>query len=239
MASEQTTAGAASVARTKGRRWPRLLAQLAPLLVGAALLILGALVMNSLKRGTATPDPTPEGVRVGGRAPDFRLQDQFGAAVSLDALRGKAVALTFLYSSCPDVCPVTLGKFRLARDQLGAARSDTAFLVVTVDPERDNPGRLRQYLAAQGLEQAVAFLSGERTALERVWRDYGITVARGPGVAEGAAEGYEVIHTDRIYLIDRAGCLRAVLRSTAAPQELLVALAGLDGPRTAEETGCA
>lgn len=234
MEAEDTMFGAnraATAASAKARRWRDWLGQLAPLLAGAALLILGALVVDAagLVRATATPEPSQGAIRAGQPAPYFRLRDQAGAPVTLESLRGKVVVLTFLYSSCPGTCPLTLGKFGYVRDQLGPRAGDAAFLAITVDPKRDEPDWLRQFLATQGLQQEVMLLTGDRADLEQTWREYGITVTRGPGTAGSAGEGYKVIHTDRVYLIDRAGCLRDVLRSSAEPQELLASLARLLG----------
>ena len=222
--------------------WRALLGQLAPLLVGMLLLTAVSLLIAAFEAGANTPDreEVPGQLRLGGQpAPDFRLRDQFDAPTTLAESRGKVVLLTFLYSNCPDLCPVTLGKLRLVRQQLGAQAAEVAVVVVTVDPERDDTARRRHYLEVQGLAQQVAFLSGERSALERVWRDYGIAVARGPATGADGAGGYEVVHTDRIYVIDRAGCVRGLLRSTASPQELLVTLAGpLGGRDTGAAVGC-
>lgn len=224
-----TRRGPSQLAPAKGRG-RALLGQFAPLLVGAALLVLATLVTTH--RWGDGADPVGGGqvgsAMLGQPAPDFRLTDQFGAPVSLAALRGKVVVLTFLYSNCPDVCPVTLGKFGVVKGQLGSQADEVAFLAVTVDPARDDSAQLRRYLEAQRLDQQVQFLTGDRAALEAVWAAYRITVAQGP-TASGAAAGatYEVIHSDRIYLLDRDGCLQLLLRSTFAPQEMLVDLAGL------------
>src|SRR3982074_2397381 len=81
-------------------------------------------------------------------APEFALQGSDGAPIQLSAYRGKAVALGFGYTSCPDVCPPALADLAKARKKLGAAGDDLKVIYVTVDPERDSAAVLRRYLAS-------------------------------------------------------------------------------------------
>ncbi len=193
-----------------------LLTRLAPLLVGAALLVvLTALVAAGLPL-PFTGSPRAVGTELGATpAPDFRLTNQFGEEVALSDLRGKVVVLTFLYTSCPDTCPLTASKLGQVHDQLGERAREVAFVVVTVDPERDRVARVRQFLEAQRLSNKLLFLTGERPALEVVWAAYHIGVTRLP-VASRSVGGdgfYEVGHTDVLYLIDRHGRMRRLMRS--------------------------
>lgn len=148
-------------------------------------------------------------------APEFSLVDQRGNAVTLGDLRGKAVALTFLYTSCPDVCPVVTGIFGEAYDKLGEARRKAAFVAVSVDPERDTPERVRQYLEAQRLQDKLLFLTGSRGDLEKVWVSYFVGVIKensqpGPGGKEGF---YYVTHNNLVHLIDGEGRQRSLIRN--------------------------
>jgi len=155
-------------------------------------------------------------------APDFQLVDHTGERVSLSDLRGKAVALTFLYTSCPDVCPLIAGKLGQVHDQLGRQAGDAAFVAVTVDPERDDVPRLRQYLDAQELGGKMTFLTGERQELERVWAAYHIAVTRTPAGATGQNDtaAHEVGHTTVVYVIDKWGRERRLLREDFDPAAL-------------------
>ena len=84
-----------------------------------------------------------------GAAPDFALTSQDGAEVTLAALRGKVVAVTFIYTSCPDVCPMLTDKMARVQDELGPDfGSKVAFVSITVDPERDTPEVLKGYAEA-------------------------------------------------------------------------------------------
>ncbi len=161
----------------------------------------------------------------GMESPDFSLVDHNGRTLSLKDLRGKAVALTFLYSSCPDVCPVVTTTFGQAWDRLGDDRRKVALAVISVDPERDTVSQLRQYLEAMGLQEKMVFLTGERSALEEVWKGYFVGVTKGPvepGPA-GAGGFYYVSHNTPVYLIDPAGRQRVMIRNTDFTTDQLIA----------------
>ena len=135
-------------------------------------------------------------------APDFALISQDGAEVTLAALRGKVVALTFIYASCPDVCPMLTDKLARVQDALGSDfGSKIAFVSITTDPERDTPEVLKGY--AEAFEANLAgwsFLTGARAAVLDVAHRYGVAVAK-------AADG-QVDHTMLTTLIDRQGTMR-------------------------------
>jgi protein SCO1 len=137
-----------------------------------------------------------------GAAPDFVLTSQDGAEVTLAALRGKVVAVTFIYASCPDVCPMLTDKLARVQDELGSDfGSKIAFVSITTDPERDTPEVLKGY--AEAFEANLAgwsFLTGERAAVLDVAHRYGVAVAE-------AADG-QVDHTMLTTLIDRQGTMR-------------------------------
>lgn len=148
-------------------------------------------------------------------APDFSLTDQRGNGVKLADLRGKAVALTFLYTSCPDVCPVVTGLFGEAYDKLGDARRKAAFVAVSVDPERDTPERVGQYLEAQRLQDKLLFLTGGRAEMEAVWAAYMVVVIKekpqpGPDGKDGF---YYVTHSNLVHLIDAEGRQRSLIKN--------------------------
>lgn len=138
-------------------------------------------------------------------APDFTLTDGVsGRAVSLSAHRGQVVALTFLYTTCPDVCPLTASRFRSAQAELQADASRVTFIAVSVDPDRDTPKAVQEFSAAHGLASNWYYLVGGRAQLAPVWAAYGI------GVQAGSST---VTHNDAVYLIDRSGRERVLLHS--------------------------
>jgi protein SCO1/2 len=138
------------------------------------------------------------------QAPEFTLQGSNGAPVRLSAYRGKVVALGFGYTSCPDVCPTTLTDLAKARRKLGADAKDLQVIYVTVDPERDNPAHLRAYLSA--FDSTFIGATGAAAELAQVRKAYGVQASR-----TGKAPNYFVHHSSSVYLIDRAGTLRAMM----------------------------
>ena len=179
------------------------------------LLIVASLAPACLGRSPAAGSRL-SGTDLGAKpAPGFTLLDTQGQEVRLADLQGKAVALTFLFSTCPDVCPVITNKFGLVHDQLGQRAQEVAFVAITVDPERDTPARLSQYLDAQGLAGKMQFLTGDRATLESVWSAYHILVSRLP-----QGEAYNVAHSDVVYIIDKAGRMRVLMHTDLLPADL-------------------
>jgi protein SCO1/2 len=137
-----------------------------------------------------------------GAAPEFALTSQDGKEVRLEDLRGKVIAVSFMYTSCPDVCPMLNDKLARVQDELGEDFGlKVAFISITVDPERDTPAVLKEYAEALGANLAGwSFLTGEPAAVLEVAHRYGVAVAP-------AADG-GVDHTLLTTLIDRHGTMR-------------------------------
>jgi protein SCO1 len=137
-------------------------------------------------------------------APDFSVRGSDGTALTLSRYRGKVVLLGFGYTSCPNVCPVTLAVLAQAHRKLGALGSQVQVIYLTVDPERDNAERLKQYLAAFD----PTFVGGTGTAAQMaaVRSSYGVTAER-----HGTGSDYAVAHSSFVYLITRDGKLRALM----------------------------
>jgi protein SCO1/2 len=148
-------------------------------------------------------------------APDFTLTDGVtGKSVALSSLRKSTVVLTFLYTRCPDVCPLTAGQFRAAQRSLSDNASQVEFVAVSVDPEGDTPAAVREFSTLHDLNDHWHYLIGPRVQLEAVWSSYGI----GSFASSGARA---VEHNDAIYLIDRRGRERTILHSSDPPNWLL------------------
>jgi protein SCO1 len=137
-------------------------------------------------------------------APDFSLPASDGSNLNLKRFRGKVIVLGFGFTSCPDVCPVTLAILAQARRKLGELADDLQVVYITVDPERDDAEQMRKYLAAFD----PAFIGGTGTGeqLAAVREEYGI-------IAKKQVEGdnYTFAHSSYTYLIDRDGQLRALM----------------------------
>jgi protein SCO1/2 len=165
---------------------------------GAAALTL-ALLASPLLSEPAAADET---LSVIGRAPDFTLISQDGLPVTLASLRGKAVAVSFFYTACPDICPLLTQKLIEVQDALGQDFGrKIVFVSITVDPGRDTPEVLKDYAAAWEAKLAGwSFLTGPPAAVRDVVRRYGV-------VAVKNAEGF-VDHNLVTSLIDPRGMLR-------------------------------
>ena len=92
----------------------------------------------------ATADPIKQ-------APDFALRNSNGQLVRLSQYRGKAVMLTFIYSHCPDVCPLIVGNLRAAIRQMGPAASKMQVIAVSVDPKGDTAAYVNKFIAAHDM----------------------------------------------------------------------------------------
>jgi protein SCO1/2 len=137
-----------------------------------------------------------------GHAPEFVLMDQSGQPRALRDLRGKAVLLTFIYSTCADVCPLITAAMAGIQQRLAAAdRPEVFFLSVTVEPEVDTPAILQAYAHHHGADlTSWAFMTGSPPAVEAVWQAFGLTVKRR---AEGGVD-----HPVWTFLIDQEGLVR-------------------------------
>jgi len=137
-----------------------------------------------------------------GPAPPFTLTSQDGRAVSLAALRGKVVAVTFIYTTCPDICPLLTQKMVRVQDELGPKFGpQVAFLSITVDPERDTPAVLKGYAQSQGARlKGWSFLTGSPAAIRDVTRHYGVFVAK--------RKDGSVDHTELTSIVDADGAMR-------------------------------
>jgi protein SCO1/2 len=128
------------------------------------------------------PPPSPyRGQELSGAAPAISLRNQAGRTVTLAGDRGDWVIVTFLYTHCPDVCPVIAGKLNAVLRTPTAKRTRLRVLAVSVDPRRDTPAAVRRYVAERGLLPTFDYLIGSRAELARVWRAYHIAVEAGPG----------------------------------------------------------
>jgi protein SCO1/2 len=137
-----------------------------------------------------------------GPAPEFTLTTQDNARLSLRDLRGKVVAVTFIYASCADTCPLLTAKLAGLQAKLGTDFGPkVSFASITVDPERDTPEVLKRYAQAHGAKPAGwAFLTGTPVEIGDVEKKYGIFAKKNP-------RG-DVDHTFLTSLIDRDGVLR-------------------------------
>ena len=141
-------------------------------------------------------------------APDFTLTDGIsGKPITLSAQQGNVVVLSFLYTHCPDVCPLTAEEFRVAQQKLSPSeRDNTIFIAVSVDPQQDTPEAVQAFARDHGLARNFVFLVGGAAQLQAVWSAYGIRIETEPSTTA-------VGHSDAIYLVDKKGRARVLTHS--------------------------
>jgi len=164
-----------------------------------ATFALGAVALAGASRdGSATDDGERrfEGAMLpaGLRAPDFALTDQNGEPISMRALRGRPVVVTFLYTTCEETCPTQAQQIKGAFAEL---REDFPAVAVAVDPPRDTPARARAFLAEQRMTGRLDFALGSRAELEPVWEGFATQPQRD-----------DLEHTGRLVLVDPRGVQR-------------------------------
>jgi protein SCO1/2 len=182
-----------------------------------SLAALATQAASDTKLTAGTFDPPRE-------APELRLQGSHGRELRLSDYRGKVVLLGFGFTSCPDVCPTTLATLAQARRKLGDLAGQVQVVYVTVDPEKDTAGRMRRYLGA--FDSTFVGGTGDEAALASVRQQYGIVASR---TTHGTS--YTYAHSSYVYLIDRAGKLRALMPYGQSAQDFAHDLRILLGER--------
>jgi len=178
------------------------------------LLVLGAFVAGlivcfgvvTLLTGQAGAPIRAQAAAIGG---PFHLVDQDGRAVSDQDFRGKPLLVFFGYTHCPDVCPTTLFDVSEVMRRLGPEADRAAALFITVDPQRDTPATLRDYLSS--FDPHLRGLTGSTDATAAVAKAYRVYYKKVP--TEG--DDYTMDHTATVLLFDRDG----KFQSTLAPDE--------------------
>jgi protein SCO1/2 len=174
-------------------------------LVGLVLLSLALAGCNTYTFSGTAYNPVIAASEIEGTAGD-------GSAFKLSDLRDKVVLLFFGYTNCPDICPMALGDMKQVQTELGDKAEDVAFVLVSLDPERDSPERLSAYTNAFspafiGVHVPEENLDGVKAAFG-VFSEKRILDASNP-------DDYAVDHTGWTYVIDKEGNLREVLATDA------------------------
>ncbi len=178
-----------------------------------ALLVVLVAAVLSLRNGIggttasnpSTSQPGLQGTDLGSRAaPDFRLKDQFGKEISLSQFKGKPVVLTFLYTHCQDVCPLTADKLHVAMQNLGNDAQKVAVLAVSMDPKGDTAMAAQNFSSIHRMGDYFHFLIGTHDDLAPVWASYSVD-------AQAATSAGVVMHSTAIYVIDKQGRERVLL----------------------------
>jgi len=143
---------------------------------------------------------------------NLSLTDHHGQSRKLADFRGKLVAVFFGYTHCPDVCPTTMDDLAKALKLLGDRRNEVQVLFVTLDPERDTPQVLAQYVPA--FDPSFLGLYGDTAA---VAKDFKVFYQK---QAVGGKSGYTIDHSAGVYVFDKTGRLRLFLNYGQKPQDI-------------------
>jgi protein SCO1/2 len=174
------------------------------LLVAGGLLVLAAIVLLGMQIFASSQAFRGSEIEPSPAAFDFDIQQANGTSYHLSAERGKVVLLYFGYTNCPDYCPATLAKYQNIYQRLGDDVANVDFVFITVDPQRDTPQVLADYV--RRVNPAFVGLSGSEEQLRPIWQAYFVGQQIVP--LEGSALGYSVDHSTRVYVIDKFGNLR-------------------------------
>ncbi len=185
--------------------------------LGVGLLL--TLLWLSLAACTVSGSPAPElrGTEYSEprQTPQFALQDAQGEPVSLQDFRGKVIPIYFGYTFCPDVCPLTMANLARVQEQLDDGGAQMQVLMITVDPQRDDPATVQNYV--DSFHPTFVGLSGSPQQIAAAADPFGVFYQ---AVEGSEAIGYLVDHTARIFVIDKSGALRVTYSYDAAVDDI-------------------
>jgi len=176
----------------------------------------GGLTSNASNLTPAANSSGLQGTDLGGvPAPNFRLTDQFGRPVSLAQFKGKPVVLTFLYTHCPDQCPLTAEKLHAVMLSLGSDAQRVGVVAVSTDPKRDTTAAALNFSQVHRMQNYWHYLLGTESELSPVWSSYSVYAAPTP-----TSTGGSVAHTTAVYVIDKQGRERVFFGSDFTSEQL-------------------
>ena len=149
------------------------------------------------------------------QAPPLELRNYLGQKVNIDSYRGKAVLVTFLYTNCPDVCPLITSNLRVAQNLMGAkTAAKTQIIAVSVDPKGDTPKAVASFLARHEMTGRMQYLIGNARELAKVWQAWGV------GSERDASQPQFINHSGLIYGITGSGQRLSIYASDFKPAEI-------------------
>lgn len=203
-----------------------------PLLFAVAIFLAAALAVASGCGGGGDSATAQQGVPTGQKqvssgtysggeatppqaAPELKLDDSLGQPVDLAEYKGKAVLLTFIYTHCPDVCPLIVSHLKTAQAELGPKAKDLQIVAVSTDPKGDTPKTVASFLAEHGMTGRMRYLIGDRQELGKVWTDWNI-------VAKPDKAGRDLVeHSALVYGIAADGKVTTLYPSNFDPAQIV------------------
>jgi protein SCO1 len=150
-------------------------------------------------------------------APPLALNDSLGHPVNLDQYRGKAVLITFIYTHCPDTCPLIVGNLHTAQSELGPNARKLQIIAVSVDPRGDTPSAVNAFLRAHRMTGRMEYLIGSAAQLLPAWRTWDV-LAKGPRTGSSPDR---VAHSALIYGISASGRITTLYPSNFRPSQVV------------------
>lgn len=179
------------------------------LIVGVAALAIAVLIWRQ------SQPPQAEYTALGTIGGPFTLTGTDGEPFASSKLNGRPAAVFFGFTHCPDVCPTTLARLTKLRKQLGKGDDAFSIVLISVDPERDTPADLREYVTL--FDTPVIALTGTSAQIEQVKKQFGAYSRK----VEQPGGSYNVEHTAAVILLDRNGQFVATLAAEEGDQVAL------------------
>jgi protein SCO1/2 len=143
------------------------------------------------------------------------LRNYLGQPVNIDQYRGKAVLVTFLYTNCPDICPLITSNLRVAQNLMGAkTASKVQIIAVSVDPKGDTRKAVASFLARHEMTGRMQYLVGDAHELARVWKAWGV------GSERDASQPQFINHSGLIYGITASGKRTTLYSASFKPADI-------------------
>jgi protein SCO1 len=176
------------------------------LLVGLGIFV-GLLSLSAVLYLTSKPSFRGAVITPPWPAPEINLTDHNGGPFRMSDQHSRVVLLYFGYVNCPDECPLTMAHLKLALESLGDRARDVKVIMVSTDPVRDTPQALKDFM--EHFNPSFLGLTGTPGELQKVWKDYGVTVEAGGET-----------HSTYLYVIDPAGNVRETFLPDAEPKDI-------------------
>jgi len=150
------------------------------------------------------------------KAPPLSLRNYNGERVNIDQYKGKAVLLTFLYTKCPDVCPIIASNLGVSLNAMGPAKAaKVQVIAVSVDPRGDTPKAVAAFLKRHGVAGKMKYLIGSANELAAVWKAWGV------GAKQDAEQPQLVNHSGLVYGVSGQGKVTTLYAANFTPQEIV------------------
>ena len=178
----------------------RLASRLSVITLALLVIVIVTVVQNNKGLFSGTHAASSSGLQgddLGGTtAPNFTLTDQNGQRVSLSQFKGRPVVLTFLYTHCPDQCPLTAERLHASLVTLGSDASKVGVVAVSTDPKGDTPQAAQTFTRQHNMQDYWHYLVGTQETLSPVWSSYNV-------YAQGQQQSVD--HSLAIYILDKQG----------------------------------